>query len=68
MISWKAWCRSGSTYIQGDLGAVKIESTGDGGVYLGASSQYAGSIGSVDVDMTGSGNVVVATSNGVTLP
>ena len=66
MISWRAWCRSGSTYIQGDLGAVKVESTGDGGVYLGASSQYAGSIGSVEVGMTGSGNVVLATSNGNT--
>ncbi len=59
-----AWCRSGSSYIQGDLGAVKVSSTGDGGVYLGASSQYPGSISSVDVDMSGNGNTVVATSNG----
>ncbi len=43
---------------------MNVESSGDGGVYLGASSQYAGSIGSVDVGMTGSGNIVVATSNG----
>ena len=39
-------------------------STADGGVYLGASSQYPGSIQSVDVDMSGTGNLVVATSNG----
>jgi len=57
-------CRSGSSYIQGDLGSVKVTSTADGGVYLGASSQYPGSIQSVDVDMSGTGNVVVATSNG----
>lgn len=56
--------RTGSSYIQGDLGAVKVASTGDGGVYLGASSQYPGSISSVDVDMSGTGNTVVATSNG----
>ena len=57
-------CRSGSSYIQGDLGSVKVTSTADGGVYLGASSQYPGSIQSVNVDMSGTGNVVVATSNG----
>ena len=57
-------CRSGSSYIQGDLGMVKVASTGDGGVYLGASSQYPGSISSVGVDMSGIGNTVVATSNG----
>lgn len=57
-------CRSGSSYIQGDLGVVKVTSKADGGVYLGASAQYPGSIQSVDVDMSGTGNVVVATSNG----
>ena len=43
---------------------MKVHSSGDGGIYLGASSQYPGSIASVDVDMFGTGNVVVATSNG----
>lgn len=56
--------RGGSSYIQGDLGEVKVASTGEGGVYLGASSQYPGSISSVDVEMSGTGNTVVATSNG----
>ncbi|CAL5229042.1 g12291 [Coccomyxa viridis] len=57
----------GSSYIQGDLGEVKVASTGEGGVYLGASSQYPGSISSVDVEMSGTGNTVVATSNGSTI-
>lgn len=56
--------RSGSSYVQGDLGTVRVTSTDEGGVYLGASSRYPGSVSSVDADMSGTGNVVVATSNG----
>ena len=43
---------------------MSVRSSGDGGIYLGASSQYPGSIASVYVDMSGTGNIVVATSNG----
>ena len=55
--------RGGTLYIQGDLGAVKVTASEDGGTYLGSSVHYPGDIASVDVQLSGSGGLIVATSS-----
>jgi hypothetical protein len=55
--------RSGTLYVQGDLGDAQATVAYSGSTYMGESANYPGSIRSADVQSTGSGDLIIATSS-----